>query len=99
MHQQLILARYKIPFGRMGDIHGLFICTKEELQSLYGRVVHFGEILGKHSSISHTFIGENFHILDPEVDGKNALNVIETLLSFVGHKTISGINPLDYVNE
>ena len=40
--------------GRQGDLDGVFIATEEEVQSLVGQEVYFGEVLGKHSEVYGT---------------------------------------------
>lgn len=48
-----VLYKYSEDFGRMGDLDGVFITTKEIMDRMmeYG-TVHLGEALGKHSEIT-----------------------------------------------
>lgn len=48
------LYKFKFNCGRNGDLYGLFIEDSERVRKLIEskEVVHFGEVLGKHSEIS-----------------------------------------------
>lgn len=50
--RQLGLYRYSKSFGRMGDLEGLFVAYKEDVEGASG-CVYFGEVLGKHSEVYH----------------------------------------------
>lgn len=41
-----VLVRFHWDCGRMGDVEGIFVTTKEDLERNYGKRVYFGEILG-----------------------------------------------------
>lgn len=47
-------------FGRMGDLDGIFGATDAEIKELSGKVVNFGEVLGKHSDIRYTIDPKDF---------------------------------------
>jgi hypothetical protein len=79
--------------GRMGSVSSIFVCTKEELESLYGREVYFGEILGKHSEIIVKLTKNNLTVLSDEQD------FVDKFVSIMGNGTISGHNPLDYLED
>ena len=49
-------------YCEMGDVSGLFICNKQDLEKIEGKEVYFGEILGKHSEISGTISADDFVI-------------------------------------
>jgi hypothetical protein len=87
----LILVAYEKGFGRMGTLEGLFITTAAELEECYGKRAYFGEVLGKHSEIISTLAPEMFTVMsnDPVLVGK--------LDALVYGKTVSGFNPLHYV--
>ena len=86
------LWKFKWECGRMGDIEGLFIATKKEVDSVIGIEVYFGEVLGKHSEIYGT-IDEGEII---ECDASDA--TIEELEDMFG-LSVCGYNPLDYISE
>lgn len=46
------LYRFNKYFHRQGDIEGVFIAEPEQINNLTGSNVYFGEVLGKHSSVS-----------------------------------------------
>ena len=45
------LYRFECDFGRMGDLEGLFVANHEDIDSIIGKRIYFGEVLGKHSEI------------------------------------------------
>lgn len=79
--------------GRMGEVEGLFVADKKEVESQIGREVYFGEILGKHSDIYGTLNKEDLSLLSEDQEK------IEWLVSVIDHPTISGFNPLEYIEE
>lgn len=88
-----VLAKFYWDCGRMGDVHGLFICDKADLEAAYGREVYFGEILGKHSEIYGTLEANDITVKSEDQD------FIAKLLEIIGSSTISGYNPLSYFSE
>lgn len=88
-----LLVKYHEDFGRMGSLDGLFICTKDELETLKDQVVYFGEVLGKHSEVFTDETYENCNVL-PVEDGD-----IEVLERLLGEGTVFGYNPFDYIEE
>lgn len=89
----LVLVRYQEDFGRMGSLDGIFVCTKDELDKLDGAYVSFGEALGKHSEV----------YTDDALSMCTTLDISEEDSSVIfrvfGEGTISGFNPLDYLDE
>ena len=88
-----VIARFFWDCGRSGDVEGLFTCTQEALDNAYGKYVHFGEILGKHSEVSGTLSREDITILTEDQD------FIEKFEAIVGAGTVTGHNPLHYIGE
>lgn len=88
-----VLVSFHWDEGRMGDVEGLFVTTKERIEKSLGKGVYFGEILGKHSEISGTLKKEDFKVKsdDPAF--------IDKLVEIIGFETISGYNPFDYLEE
>ena len=78
--------------GRMGDVSGLFICDKQDLENIQGKKVHFEEILGKYSEVSGTISAEDFIIKTEDQD------LIQKFIEIMGDGTISGYNPFDYID-
>ena len=85
-----ILVKYYQDFGRSGELDGLFITTKEDLEKIYNQTVYFGEVLGKHSEISSTMQPKYFEIKSEDQD------FIQKLEDLLG-TSISGYNPFDYL--
>lgn len=79
--------------GRMGNVESLFFSEDKEIESAIGKYVYFGEILGKHSEVYGKLERKDLTILDLPSD------VVSQLFEAVKNKTISGYNPLDYLNE
>lgn len=78
--------------GRQGYLEGLFIAPKSEVESIIGKEVYFGEVLGKHSEI----FGE-IEISDlKQIDASDDL--IKELEDLFG-TDVSGYNPLNYLPE
>src|ERR1035437_802998 len=86
------LYSYGLDCGRMGYIEGLFIADEADVEAAYGKRAEFGEALGKNSDVSDDLDESSFTIKseDPEFVAK-----LEELLG----SSISGYNPLDYLNE
>lgn len=86
------LYRFEWVFSRDGDVSGLFIEDENKVESYIGKFVYFGEILGKHSDVRGTLEKDDLIVIDvSEV-------VINELLEKTG-KTISGYNPIDYIED
>jgi len=77
---------------RMGSVTGLFFATKKAVDEAIGSEVYFGEILGKHSEIYGTLDMEDL----TEIKLQNA--AAEALVDAIG-ETVSGYNPLNYIQE
>ena len=76
--------------GRMGEISGMFIAEKSEVEKSIGKDVDFGEALGKHSQVDGTLGEEDLSI---KTDDQEFIAKFEEIM---GEGTISGYNPLDY---
>jgi hypothetical protein len=88
-----VLVKFYWDCGRMGSVDGLFVTTTEELDEAYGKQVYFGEILGKHSEIYGDLQPKDITVKsdDPAF--------IDKLVEIIGSETISGFNPLNYIDE
>lgn len=87
-----VIAKFFWDCGRMGEVDGLFITTKEALEAAYEKEVYFGEILGKHSEVYGTLDREDITILTEDQD------FIEKFIEIMGDGTVSGYNPLSYIS-
>lgn len=80
--------------GRMGSLDGLFVASPEEIAAAIGREAYFGEVLGKHSEISGTISESDITLVSDDQEK------VEWLLEVTGNfPTISGFNPLEYVED
>lgn len=84
------LYRFYVYYGRMGNLEGLFVADSNEIETLIGKEVYFGEVLGKHSEVFVKIEKNMFKELTTDSD------FIKKFLEF-GCK--SGFNPLDYYEE
>lgn len=80
--------------GRMGDLNGCVVATKEEVVELIGKEIYFGEVFGKHSEVYGILEASDLKVLSEDQDFINKAQEI-----FGGHSTISGYNPFDYYED
>ena len=88
---ETILVKYSEGFG-VGSLEGLFITTQDKLKSLNGVMIDFGEVLGKHSEVITDETYDYCKVMDVSVED------MEALVRVFGTGTISGYNPLEYLN-
>lgn len=88
-----VIAQFYWDCGRMGEVDGLFVTTKEALDKAYGKEIYFGEILGKHSEVSGTLDESDITILTEDQD------FIAKFIEIMGSGDISGYNPLSYISD
>ena len=83
------IYRFLWDCGRMGNLHGLFIANKLDVDKAIGKEIDFGEALGKHSEI----------VAELELDDLTELtddqDFIRKFESIMGTGTISGHNPIE----
>ena len=87
-----VIAKFYWDCGRMGDMEGIFTCEKEDLENAYGKEVYFGEVLGKHSEVHGTLDESDIKILSDDQE------FVDKFISILGYGTVSGYNPLEYMN-
>ena len=87
-----VLVRFHWDCGRMGDVEGIFVTTKEILERNYGKRVYFGEILGKHSEVYGTL-----ERADITIESEDEVFIDQLVLILGTH--IGGHNPLDYIQD
>jgi hypothetical protein len=73
----------------MGELEGLFVAEKSDIDNIIGKTIYFGEVLGKHSDIDVDITEEDLTIVSTDSD------FIDSLVLVLG-TTVSGYNPLDY---
>lgn len=89
----LVLVKYYEEFGRMGDLEGIFVCTRDELESLNGIDIYFGEVLGKHSEVYSNKTYENCEVQDITAED------LGVIVRVFGVGTISGYSPIENLPE
>lgn len=89
MANEKAVFKFNADFGRQGDLTGLFIATKEQVETLIesGIEVYFGEVLGKHSEIYGSIEQKEISLVS---DNPEVIKVIEDF------DLTSGYNPFDY---
>ena len=86
------LYDFYLDCGRQGELEGRFLATEEEVESIIGKEVYFGEVLGKHSNVYGTLEEGEIKLV---TDNKDFLNEAERLNIDLS----SGYNPLAYYDE
>jgi hypothetical protein len=87
------LYKFEWDCGRNGNLEGLFIAEKADIEALVGTDVYFGEILGKHSEVQGEIEEDEITLI---TDDQAFIALIEEK---IGEGTISGVNPLDYLRD
>jgi len=79
--------KFKYLMGRSADIEGVFIATNEEIASVIGKEVDFGEIAGKHSQVIIDIGQNNIRLVSEDPDFVERFESLDCTC---------GISPLDY---
>ncbi len=87
----LALYRFYWDCGRMGDVDGTFVASSEEIEAAIGKMLEFGEILGKHSDVRGTLDKDDLTVLTADQD------FIAKFQEYVPDGV--GYNPLNYLPE
>ena len=77
-----IIVKFYSDWGRMGNLEGVFVTTKEALESLYYKWVDFGDCLGKHSDVTEQMQEGLFEIIEADED---KVKWFESNIGCVGH--------------
>lgn len=85
-----LLIEFYWDCGRQGDLSGMFITTRAELDKIVGKEVYFGEVLGKHSEVYGKIEADDFTVLTDDQD------FLKKFIEILGEGTINGYNPFDY---
>ncbi len=88
------LYKFHWEVRRMGYVEGMFVATEKEIEDAMGKNIYFGDILGKHSEIYGVLEKNDLMVLSEDQE------FIKKLLEIFNNKfTISGYNPLAYIQE
>jgi hypothetical protein len=60
--------RWSQYFGRGGSLSGVFVARADEVESVIGRDVYWGEVLGKHSEVEGELEASDFELLTDDAD-------------------------------
>lgn len=90
----------KFDFGAYyGRVESLIVCTTNDINSMVGKNIHFGEVAGKHSEVYGEITSDMFEIIsDSSIVIDTFLGAFETAHD---HEpvTLMGISPFDYDDE
>ena len=83
------IYKLDVSVGRMGDLDGVFVATKEQVDTLINDeiIVYFGEVLGKHSEV---YGGIEKHEIKFITNDKVVVDL------FVDNDLSNGFDPFDY---
>jgi len=86
----LAIYKFHADFGRMGSLSGIFSASKQRVADVMGKVIYFGEVLGRHSEIYGPLEAGDITLVtdDPEA-----------VAMFDKYELATGWNPLSYVQE
>jgi hypothetical protein len=87
------LYKFEWDCGRMGTLFGLFIATQEEVDSVIGQNIYFGEVLGKHSEVEGTIEKDEIEMISDD------FKLVKKLQKLFGSSTLCGYNPVEYYKE
>lgn len=95
----MTLYKFTLDWGRMGTIQSLFVADPKEVEAAYGKVLYFGEALGKHSEVEDELTPE---MLEEVTDDPDFIDLCINRDIFVGPNPLDHIHPEyqdDYVEE
>lgn len=75
---------------RGGSVESIFVATQEQIDSIIGKRVYFGEILGKHSEVIGDLESCEFEVLSEDQD---FIEKFEKIIGDTGH------NPISYLRD
>jgi hypothetical protein len=90
MAEEKVLYKFFADFGRGGCLSGTLVSTSSEVESLIGKTVHFGEVLGKHSECSVDIREDHFEIMTLDE---------AFIRQFEDLELAQGYDPFDYYEE
>lgn len=79
--------------GRQGDLSGIFVADKDNVDRIIGKEVYFGEVLGKHSEVYGTIEEKDIEL---KSDDQAFIAQFEAIM---GEDFESGTNPLGYYDD
>lgn len=89
------IYRFSWDCGRAGTLDGVLIADSDDVRSIVGKYIHFGEVLGKHSDIQGTVEEGELKLV---TNDPTEVAVVQKVFR-VKTGTISGFSPFDYAVE
>lgn len=87
------LYKFQWDCGRQGSVEALFVEEEETVRAAVGKTIEFGEVLGKHSDVHGTLEEADLEMVTDDQD------FLLKLVQVIGKFTVSGHNPLSYMEE
>lgn len=84
------IYRFWQNWGRMGELHAIFVADAADVANAIGKRLYFGEVLGKHSDIYGPLEASDVTLVSDAADD---------VATFERLKLASGYNPLEYLDE
>ena len=78
-----------LDYGRDGDLQGIFVAEKEDLDAIDGKTLYFGDALGRHSNVTK--------VCNLSKDIKKVTDNAEAVAMFEKYDMEIGYNPLAYL--
>jgi hypothetical protein len=88
---KLLLVKIDLSCEVDNIFDGLFVCSQQELQKLYGKTCYFGEWFGEYDPITVKLNNKHFTIISED---KKVINAVSE-----NGNTICGINPFCYIAD
>jgi len=76
--------------GYYGELHGAFVADDAEVSKAIGKLIYFGEVLGKHSEVAEYLDTDDIEVISEDQ------HFIEQFKEIVGEV---GYNPLKYIKD
>lgn len=80
-----------------GTLSGLIVADREDYEEYLGREVHWGEVLGKHSSVTRKLTEQNFTIIADDQDLIKKLIAAFEVDESRRDITLLGYNPINQI--
>jgi len=81
------IYKFYAELGREGNLEGLFVATKQQIQDIMNKEIDFGSVLGKHSDIVLDISEDHIKLISDDP---------KDILFFNRLKLNTGINPVKY---
>lgn len=88
--EKLCVWKFYWNVGRMGSLESYFVASQKKIDSIVGKNIYFGEVLGKHSEVEGTLEKDEFTLISQDA---NIVAFFKEVIGSTGH------NPIQYLEE